>query len=146
MLHLGDADLPETVFQLKGNSTKLEYWWKSTEPLWTTATQNGLQVFLDNFANCDVPVNGTVISPGDCTGYEYHDFRFRLRDQLNKALSRFRQGYSLAMVRVYHIKTRHKHIIRLEHQRLNIIDMKNVSYSDAWTCFLYLVLFVLDLR
>ncbi|CAL8110121.1 unnamed protein product [Orchesella dallaii] len=96
MLFLGDDEFPESVFHLKDNSTQLAWWWQSAEPLWITATKAGHKSYLANFCRCDVPYEG--IQPTECTGYMYQDVNFKLREHLNKAMSRFRQGYSLAMI------------------------------------------------
>ncbi len=91
----GDAEMPETVFNLKDNSTKLPVWW-SAEPMWTTLTKNGHKVYLANWANCDVPIKG--ILPAECTGYKYRDINMGFRDDLQTALKRLQNGFSLAMV------------------------------------------------
>jgi ectonucleotide pyrophosphatase/phosphodiesterase family protein 6 len=92
-----DNSLNETIFQLKDNSTKMPFWWQSAEPIWTTATRNKRKVYLANWARCDVAYEN--IRPTECTGYTYQDVNLGFRNELQTALKRLRNGYSLSMVR-----------------------------------------------
>lgn len=151
MLRLADEQFPETVFQLKDNSTKMEMWWQSAEPLWITATKSGQKVYLANFANCDVPFHG--VNPTECTGYQYKDVNFKLREQLNKALIRFRQGYSLAMVSSAYTYIMHTMIFRLFisynqfHNIQHYSNSRNFSrvFYNITHCFMRILYPLLDL-
>ncbi|OXA50136.1 glycerophosphocholine cholinephosphodiesterase ENPP6 [Folsomia candida] len=90
------STIPETVFSLLNDSTKLPFWWKFVEQIWTTVTKAGRKVSLANWARCDVPFNG--ILPEVCTGYVYQDVNTHFRDDLLNALKRLQNGFSLAMV------------------------------------------------
>lgn len=136
MLHLGEEELPETVFHLKDNSTMLPLWWDSAEPIWITATKNYKKVFMANWARCEVPFEG--ILPAECTGYTYQSINTRFRDDLNTAVKRLKNGFSLAMVVLNNIL-----IVLLINKRILFYLIKILTYISR---FMMILLTTLDIN
>ncbi|XP_076030187.1 glycerophosphocholine cholinephosphodiesterase ENPP6-like [Oratosquilla oratoria] len=81
-------------------STGKEKWWTS-EPIWTTATREGIQTALIFWSRCDVAFKG--IHPKYCEHFIKAPGPEIFRTNINKALEFFKDGYDFVQVYTEHV-------------------------------------------
>ena len=70
-------------------------WWKA-EPLWITAKKANLTVAGYLWSRCDLPFDGVIVE--DCEKFEKIPGKEIFQTNIEKALTRFQDGYDLVMV------------------------------------------------
>ncbi|XP_059488682.1 glycerophosphocholine cholinephosphodiesterase ENPP6-like [Neocloeon triangulifer] len=87
-------------FLLEGANNET-FWWSKAEPIWTTATKNGLRVATILWSRSDVPVHGVL--PEKNQGYFVARGVQAIEKTLNKVVSYLDEGFDLVMAYGEHI-------------------------------------------
>ncbi|KAF4525121.1 hypothetical protein B566_EDAN005063 [Ephemera danica] len=89
------------IFELHGLNNRQPFWWQTAEPVWTTATKQGLKVGTILWSRSDVAFND--ILPEMAEGYMLAADWTAIENTLEKALDYIQDGFNLVMAYGEHI-------------------------------------------